>query len=131
MKSRPSFGIRLGVCLLAGLLGASFAFAESSRSSSRDVSKAVQWAQEEIQDPFRVRSELSVSDPGSQEVSAGEKILLQGVGSGPRGAYALINGEMYALGEEKKGIKLVEARRGEADIWMNGELLTLSLVTAE
>lgn len=110
---------------LAGAFGTIVCAAPRDRKPASDIATAVEKAQEEIQDPFRVRFEESAIPRASG--AEGDEIVLEGVGSGPRGTYALINGERYAVGQEKNGIKMVETRRGEADIWVNGELRTLFL----
>jgi len=127
MSQNAAVGMRgLAVGLfLAGAFGAVVFAAPRDRKPSSDIATAVEMAQEEIQDPFRVRFEAAAI-PGALGIE-GDKIVLEGVGSGPRGTYALINGERYGVGEEKNGIKMVETRRGEADIWVNGELRTLFL----
>jgi len=96
------------------------------------VAAAIQMAQEEIQDPFRVRPEMpeSVSPSETSPKVADEKILLQGIGFGQGGAYAVIGGEVYSKGEEKKGIKMIEARRSEVDILVDGQPRTLFLLEA-
>lgn len=93
---------------------------------------SIQMAQKEIQDPFRVGVEPAELAPQAAESSAAnDNIVLQGMGVSRQGVYAIISGDIYTQGEEKKGIKIVEARRSEVDILVNGAARTLSLVSSE
>ena len=59
------------------------------------------------------------------------KTNLQGIGFGSKDAYAVIGGDIFYVGDTKKGIKLLEVRRREVDINENGEKVTLSLFPGE
>ncbi|HOW87843.1 MAG TPA: hypothetical protein P5561_05215 [Candidatus Omnitrophota bacterium] len=96
--------------------------------STAGVDTAVQTAQQEIRDPFATPSGQNV--PAVAAVSADMpeiKVDLQGIGFGSKEAYALIGGDIFHIGEEKRGIKLLEVRRHEVDILVNGGKVTYRL----
>ena len=88
------------------------------------VDSAVVAAQQEVRDPFASGSNVAASVP---QAGPAITVELQGIGFGSKDAYAVIGGEVFFTGEEKNGIKLVEVRRGEADIIVNGEPMTCLL----
>ena len=45
---------------------------------------------------------------------------LQGIGMGGEKSFAIINGEVYKVGQLKNGIRVTQIRRKEADIIING-----------
>jgi len=95
----------------------------ASEAATPVSNSAVPPASEEVRDPFaesQAPIETAVVDPGSM----GE---LQGIGFGSKDAYAVMGGEIFFNGDEKNGIKLVEVRRREVDVIMNGGLVTLPL----
>lgn len=98
--------------------------------SPAGVDAAVQMAQQEIKDPFATQFNINdiIAAPAAAPAAS---VQLEGIGLGGSEAYAVLGGEIYHLGEEKKGIKLIEARRGEVDISMNGETKTLRFVPEE
>ena len=95
------------------------------------MNTSIQNAQQQVQDPFARR--FAPAPPKAQEqVRAAEVVaVLQGIGLGAKGAYAVIGDSVYYKGEEKNGIKLLELRRGEVDIFVNGATATLPLFPGE
>ena len=94
------------------------------------IDSAVQVAQEEVRDPFSYAPPAPVSSapvvaagPASPEI----KVELQGLGFGSKDAYAVIGGEVFYKGDEKNGIKLLEVRRREVDVIVNGGMVTVPL----
>jgi len=80
-------------------------------------------------DPFQ--SKLPVVAAKSDQTTGPSKPVLanlEGLSVGPKGAIAIIGGEVYKEGEEKKGIKVVKIRRQEADIIINGMANTLRMM---
>jgi hypothetical protein len=59
------------------------------------------------------------------------KAELQGIGFGSKDAYAIIGGEVFYIGDEKNGIKVLEIRRREVDILVNGGKITVPLFPGE
>ena len=91
------------------------------------VDSAVQTAQQEVRDPFAVDPEAEA--PAIASVAAGSElaVVLQGIGFGSKDAYAVIGGEVFYTGDEKKGIKLLEVRKREVDILVSGGKVTVPL----
>ncbi len=58
--------------------------------------------------------------------SAPANLKLEGIGIGPSGSFAVINGEIYEEGEEKGGIIVSQIKKKEVDIITNGIKMTLS-----
>lgn len=60
-------------------------------------------------------------------------VKLEGVGIGSReqDAFALINGEVFYEGEEKQDIKLVQVRKQEVELLVNGMPKTVKLILEE
>ena len=73
-----------------------------------------------LREPSNLKSE-------STEVSA----RLDGIGLGSEKAFAVINGKIYQLGEEKEGIQVTHIRKKEVDILINGAPETLELIHYE
>ena len=99
-----------------------------SAETTPGIDNAVQKAQQEVRDPFAMAPEAPA--PASEDVSPAVseiKVELQGIGSGSNGDYAVIGDEIFYKGVEKKGIKLLEVRRGEVDILVNGGRITVPL----
>lgn len=89
---------------------------------------SIQNAQQEITDPFAKRFAPPPPPVQAQEKAAPAIVsTLQGIGLGGAEAYAVIGDSVYYKGEEKNGIKLLEVRRGEVDIFVNGAMMTLPL----
>ena len=106
------------------------AVSSAFEDESPEINSAVQMAQQEIRDPFAMAPEEIpevVPEAASQEVAAEKKVVLQGIGLGRKGSYAVMEGEVFIKGDEKSGIKLLEVRKGEVDIVVNGREVTLSL----
>ena len=104
----------------------------ASEETIPGIDSAVQMAQEEVRDPFAMAPEVKAPTmaPVTQvPAAAGSEIKmeLQGIGFGSQDAYAVIGGEVFYKGDEKKGIKLLEVRRREVDILMNGGRVTVPL----
>lgn len=99
------------------------------------IDTAIQKAQEEVRDPFAITAETKAAVTAAP-VSAGPAapvvaVVLEGIGFGSKDAYALIGGDVYYVGDEMNGIKLVEVRRREVDVLVNGGLITVPLFPKE
>lgn len=86
-------------------------------------------AEETVRDVFRT----NIPSPGSNRpVPLGQtpvvQTILQGIGMGHQGAFAIISGQIYHEGEEKQGIKVAQIRKQEVDIIVNGVASTLRMV---
>ena len=103
------------------------AVASTAEDATPEVENAVQTAQEEVRDPFSMTSDVSTIAPGGALVVPTIKVELQGIGFGSKDAYAVIGGEVFYKGDEKMGIKLLEVRRREVDILVNGGKTTVPL----
>ena len=101
--------------------------AAPEESATPGVDNAVQVAQQEVRDPFSMGpAEAPGGVPGAPtgpEVT----VQLQGIGFGSKDAYAVIGGDVFYKGDEKNGIKLLEVRRREVDILVNGGRITVPL----
>jgi hypothetical protein len=100
------------------------------------IDSAVQMAQEEVRDPFATTQPLdeapvAAAGPVAPVLAPEIDVKLQGIGFGSKDAYAVIGGEVFYQGDEKKGIKLLEVRRREVDILMNGGKVTVPLFPDE
>mgnify|MGYP001231120539 CR=1 FL=1 len=100
---------------------------EAVEGGASEVDDAVVAAQQEIQDPFATSLGANVAKAPVQPVGNVDKLVLQGIGFGSKDAYAIFGGEVYFKGDEKNGIKLVEVRRREVDIIVNGGPMTCAL----
>ncbi|MFA7255312.1 MAG: hypothetical protein WC133_04360 [Candidatus Omnitrophota bacterium] len=101
-----------------------------SEEATPGIEGAVQMAQEEVRDPFAVapETEAPAAVPGTAVPVGPEiKVELQGIGFGSKDAYAVIGGEVFYKGDDKKGIKLLEVRRREVDILASGGKITVPL----
>lgn len=101
--------------------------ASATDAASSEVEKAVQASQQEVRDPFSMAQgpEAPIMAP---EAPRPEIVVdLQGIGFGSKDAYAVIGGDVFYKGDEKKGIKLLEVRRHEVDILVNGGRITVPL----
>lgn len=122
-----------GAFLHAGELPPDLASPQNIASASAEVmtpgvDNAVQKAQDEIRDPFARDESFEAAVPSATMAAAPEILTeLQGIGFGSKDAYAVIGGEIFYEGDEKKGIKLLEVRRREVDILMSGGKVTLLL----
>ncbi len=102
--------------------------AEAAPVEMQGVGNAVQMAQEEVRDPFQPQiREGAEAEEVAPKTEQAVKVVLQGVGFGAQDSYAILNGEIYYVEEERKGIKLVAVRKGEADVLVNGAMQTLRL----
>lgn len=105
----------------------------ASEEARPGIDSAVQFAQDEIRDPFAtlIEPELpkdkTVLEGPVQPAGPPTEVNLQGIGFGSKDAYAIIGGEVFYTGDEKNGIKLLEVRRGEVDIQANGGKVTVPL----
>ncbi|MBU9888437.1 MAG: hypothetical protein KTQ49_01030 [Candidatus Omnitrophica bacterium] len=81
-----------------------------------------------VRDPFQSQMNLGL-ETGSGPVAAQPvvEVKLQGIGLGPHDSYAVLNGDIYYMEEEQKGIKLLAIRRREVDVLVNGTTQTLRL----
>lgn len=86
-----------------------------------------------LQDPFADSFGIdepvvaATDKPATPQITA----VLQGIGSGQEDAYAIISGDIYYLGEEKNGIKLLEVHKGWVDVLLNGISSKLQLYPEE
>ncbi|MFA5105233.1 MAG: hypothetical protein WC527_08700 [Candidatus Margulisiibacteriota bacterium] len=112
----------------------------ASSASEGTVSEsggAVQKTQQEVRDPFAMLPlPPCVETPKAPDVEATVnipeiKVELQGIGFGSKDAYAVIGDDVFYNGDEKKGIKLLEVRRREVDILVNGKKITVPLFQGE
>lgn len=85
-------------------------------------------AQEEVRDPFQAQLKAEPEEAAVLKTENAVKVTLEGLGAGSQRAYAVLNGDIYLIDEEKKGIKLLAVRKGEADISVNGAVQTLRLL---
>ncbi len=99
-----------------------------SEAATPGIDSAVRMAQEEVRDPFALAPETGAVTIAPEAKAAPEiKVELQGIGFGSQDAYAVIGGDVFYKGDEKKGIKLLEVRRREVDIVVNGGKVTIPL----
>jgi len=103
-----------------------------SSASSASTASDDEMSQEEVRDPFGMGKVLEAEPPPPPVEVAKEdvpqvKVDLEGIGLGSKGAYAIIGGDVFYKGDTKNGIKLVEVRRQEVDILVNGGERTVSL----
>lgn len=104
--------------------------ASVSETTNPEVHNAIQMAQEEVRDPFAkaLPEELeNLPVLEAPEALPAVNIELQGIGLGSKNAYAIIGGEIFFRGETKNGIKLIEVRKREVDILVNGGKITVPL----
>ena len=87
----------------------------------------------EVQDPFasKLAPETSIFEGLQEDETPEIQVALQGIGMGASGSYAVLNDDIYLEGEEKKGIKMIEARRGEVDIIVGGTPRTIPLFAGD
>ncbi|MFH1800188.1 MAG: hypothetical protein ABH891_05010 [Candidatus Omnitrophota bacterium] len=113
-----------------------------SQSATRDASSemtsgidgALQLAQGEIRDPFAIAPETEaavIAGPVASAARPEVAVVLEGIGFGSKDAYAVIGGDIYYIGDELNGIKLLEVRRREVDILVNGGRITVPLFQGE
>jgi len=98
------------------------------------IDSAVQSAQQEVRDPFEVTAEtetLASAPPVDPQAPAIPIPVLEGMGFGSKNGYAVMGGEIFYEGDTKNGIKLLEVRRREVDIIVNGGKVTLPLFPGE
>ena len=111
----------------------------ASSASEEAISEsggAVQKTQQDVRDPFAMPLLPPCVEPPKPvpavEVNVPEiKVELQGIGFGSKDAYAVIGGDVFYNGDEKNGIKLLEVRRREVDILVNGKKVTVPLFQSE
>lgn len=107
---------------------------ENEEETAIGINRAVQAAQQEVRDPFAIDPEIEAATAAPLvQAPTGPPIMvdLEGLGFGNEDAYAVIGGEVYYKGDEKKGIKLLEVRRREVDVLVNGGRLTVPLFPDE
>ncbi|MEI7751131.1 MAG: hypothetical protein WCJ71_03470 [Candidatus Omnitrophota bacterium] len=108
--------------------------APATEPATTGVDNAVQAAQEEVRDPFEVTEEtetLASAPPVDPQAPAIPIPVLEGMGFGSKEGYAVMGGEIFFEGDTKNGIKLLEVRRREVDIIVNGGKVTLPLFPGE
>ncbi len=107
-----------------------------SGTSVPAIDNAIGMAQEEVRDPFamtfnmpppEVTASKTQSTTTASSASPEIAVTLQGIGFGSKDAYAVIGGEVFFEGDEKKGIKLLEIRKREVDILVSGGKVTVPL----
>ena len=106
----------------------------ASSEMTPGIDGALQMAQEEIRDPFAIAPETEaavIASPVSSATRPEVAVVLQGIGFGSKDAYAIIGDDIYYIGDELNGIKLLEVRRREVDILVNGARMTVPLFQSE
>ena len=83
---------------------------------------------EDVPDPFEPKVRYAQPGVGPAVQQQAVSANLQGISINPKGAFAIISGELYEQGEEKLGIKVVQIRKREVDILVNGAPSTLSML---
>jgi hypothetical protein len=143
-RSRFSFNFFPVVIGLSVLVGGAAESLQAAVSSERHTSSAssqgisgidssLQTAQEEIRDPFKIAAETEAAVATTAAAASASTrpeiaIVLQGIGFGSKNeGYAVIGDDIYYKGEEINGIKLLEVRRREVDILVNGGKMTVPL----
>jgi type II secretory pathway component PulC len=122
-----------------GAVGSSHSATKDASSASSELTPgidgALQVAQEEIRDPFVIAPETEAAVTAAASVSSAARpevaVVLQGIGFGSKDAYAVIGEDIYYIGDELNGIKLLEVRRREVDILVNGGRMTVPLYQGE
>jgi len=128
--------------LVLGAAGSSQAAVHSQRDNSSassgvtsGIDNALQTAQEEIRDPFAIAAETEAAVTAATTTSTAMHpeavVVLQGIGFGSKDGYAVIGNDIYYIGTELNGIKLLEVRRREVDILVNGGRTTVPLFKGE
>jgi|GEM_PF-1936381 len=137
------FLIAIGVSALAwGVAGSSQAAVSSeadaalaSLQETSGIDGALQMAQGEVRDPFAIAAETEAAVTTAAPVAATRPevvVVLQGIGFGSDDdGYAIIGDDIYYIGDEINGIKLLEVRRREVDILVNGGKMTVPLFRGE
>lgn len=108
----------------------------SPEVNSQAISAAVERAQkslDRIRDPFEMKfkADAPIEQVATQSMVPQSAMVLEGIGLGGQNAYAVLGGDVFYVGEEKNGIKLVSVRRGEAEILVNGETKKIRMVPEE
>lgn len=101
------------------------------QKAASEVDSSVQAAQQEMRDPFWAPDFSNAPAASAQSAGPAISVKLEGIGMGGRDAYAVIGGEIFYEGDEKKGIKLLEVRKHEVDILVNGGKVTAPLFPSE
>ncbi len=92
------------------------------------IDSAIKTAQQEVRDPFAVGEFEEVAGvPDVNPDQATPIPTLEGIGFGSVDGYAVMGGMVYLKGDVKNGIKLLEVRRREVDIVVDGGKVTLPL----
>lgn len=86
-------------------------------------------AEEEVRDVFQ--STIQAPEMPTAIVEQVVNARLEGISIGSKGAFAIINGQLYREGEEKQGIKVTKIRKREVDIIVNGIASTLRMVVGQ
>jgi hypothetical protein len=102
-------------------------------AAAPELNNTVQDLPQGVRDPFEsvlppevITEEEPLAGPGGPAAPE-VKVDLQGIGFGSKDAYAVFGGDVFFVGDEKKGIKLLEVRRREVDILVNGKKVTVLL----
>ena len=106
----------------------------SGKTTSPGIDTAIQMSQQEVRDPFESKFNKIAPIRNTPETASNAppvQVLLEGIGIGPKGSYAVIDGEVFDVGDEKKGIKIIEVRRRAVDILVGGEPRTVQLFPQE
>ncbi len=83
---------------------------------------------EDMQDAFAPALRTPDNSATPMGLPVAVEMRLEAVSIGPDKAAAVINGEVYTENEEKEGIKVVQIRRKEVDVILNGIQQTLTLL---
>ena len=84
---------------------------------------------EALQDAFApsLQPAADAATPGTVMGLSTVEVSLEGISLGENKGVVVINGEIYKTGESKNGIEVVQIRRKDADIMINGLLRTVKL----
>jgi hypothetical protein len=121
---------------LPGAASSRKAVSSVSEAATPGVGSAVPETQQEVRDPFAMaplppEAPKPKPAPEASPKDATNVGELQGIGFGSKAAYAVIGNEIFYVGDTKNGIKLLEVRRREVDISVDGEKSTLHLFPGE
>lgn len=118
----------LFVIFAVGAMPAFCADPAGTESSGPTVEKLSPPASEKEMErnPFESSWDAETPTEVVQTPVAPTNLILEGIGMGPTGSYAVINGEVYREGEQKGGILVSKIRKKEVDIVTNGINMMLS-----
>ena len=102
----------------------------TKNTSTALLEKAAETLPASERDPFASSFEKKIAVEAEPVVNGAgvlsEVLVLQGVAIGENKATAVINGKTYVKGKTRDNIELIEVRKREADIKVNGASQTIS-----